>query len=270
METEDVAGKGQRFHDDCYDFLGDGIFSTDGKMWSDSRHLIRPQFIKDRVSDLKGFERHTQHMVSLVPRDGSTVDIADLFFRLTLDAATDFLLGNNVDSLGHSNTAFAAAFGQLQQYINNITRAGPLKIFISNREYRKSLKVLNSFVDPFVEQALRLRPEELKGKGEDDYNFLHALAEFTRNPKMLRDQLVAVLLAGRDTTAGTLSWAVYELAKRPECVQRLRQEILDTVGPTGTPTYADLKSMKYLNHIINEALRLYPAGEHLPAVAIVL
>lgn len=40
---------------------------------------------------------------------------------------------------------------------------------------------------------------------------------------------------------------------------RLRQEVLDTVGPTAAPTYADLKGMKYLQHVMDETMRLYPA-----------
>ncbi|KAF8250772.1 cytochrome P450 [Wilcoxina mikolae CBS 423.85] len=253
-------GKGEVFHEQWKPFLGDSIFTTDGKEWQGSRQLIRPQFVKDRVSDLHIFERHTQHMLRLIPRDGSTIDIADLFFRLTLDSATDFLLGESVNSLGTTGESeFAKAFGQIQEHVNDITRAGPLAVFIPDREFKKNLAVLNSFVEPFVEKTLRMRPEELKGRNETDYNFLHALAGFTRDPKVLRDQLVAVLLAGRDTTAGTLSWALFELAKRPDCVQRLRNEILDTVGPDAAPTYADLKGMKYLQHVMDETLRLYPA-----------
>lgn len=70
---------------------------------------------------------------------------------------------------------------------------------------------------------------------------------------------MSVLIAGRDTTACTLSWALYELARHPEVVVKLRNELLDTVGPTRTPTYADLKNMSYLKAIVNETLRLYPA-----------
>lgn len=56
---------------------------------------------------------------------------------------------------------------------------------------------MNRFVNQFVDQVLRMSPEELESKGSQNYNFLHALAGFTRDPKVLRDQLVAVLLAGR-------------------------------------------------------------------------
>jgi cytochrome P450 len=70
---------------------------------------------------------------------------------------------------------------------------------------------------------------------------------------------MAVLIAGRDTTAATLSWTIYELSNYPAVVKRLRNEILSTVGARRTPTYEDLKAMTYLTHTINETLRLYPA-----------
>ena len=65
---------------------------------------------------------------------------------------------------------------------------------------------------------------------------------------MLRDQIVAVLLAGRDTTACTLSWLFYELSRHPEVTKKLRQEVQDVVGLEGhpMPTYENLKKMRYL------------------------
>jgi cytochrome P450 len=122
------------------------------------------------------------------------------------------------------------------------------------------MKVINNFVNQYIERTLRLSPDELASKSKSDagYTFLHALAGYTRDRQVLRDQLIAVLLAGRDTTACTLSWTVYELARHPEALEKLRAEILSVVGPTRAPTYEDLKSMKYLQNVMNETLRLYP------------
>lgn len=75
----------------------------------------------------------------------------------------------------------------------------------------------------------------------------------------MADPQETVLLAGRDTTAGTLSFTFQELSTHPEVVTKLRREILDRVGPTRRPTYDDLKSMPYLQHTMNETLRLYPS-----------
>lgn len=67
------------------------------------------------------------------------------------------------------------------------------------------------------------------------------------------------MLAGRDTTAGTLSFLFKELSAHPDAYRKLRQEILDKVGLHGAPTYDDLKALPYLQHCISETLRLYPA-----------
>lgn len=54
------------------------------------------------------------------------------------------------------------------------------------------------------------------------------------------------MLAGRDTTASTLSWTFFELARHPETLKKLRDEIVATVGLERAPTYGNLKGMKYL------------------------
>ena len=70
---------------------------------------------------------------------------------------------------------------------------------------------------------------------------------------------MAVLIAGRDTTAATLSWTIYELARCPAVWARLRRAVLSAVGPRAAPTYEDLKALPLLTHTLNETLRLWPA-----------
>ena len=122
------------------------------------------------------------------------------------------------------------------------------------------MDIINNFVTTYIEQALALSQKELEEKTsrDDGYTFLHAIAAYTRDRNILRDQIVSVLLAGRDTTACTLTWTIYHLSMDPRITAKLRQEIVDTVGLDRKPTYEDLKSMKYLQHILNETLRLYP------------
>jgi cytochrome P450 len=92
-------GKGQSFHSLWHPFLGDSIFTTDKSQWHNSRGLIRPMFVKDRVSDLATFEKWVTKLVTKLPTSGQTVDIMDLLYRMTLDVTTDFLLGASVNSL---------------------------------------------------------------------------------------------------------------------------------------------------------------------------
>ncbi|KFX86186.1 hypothetical protein O988_09724, partial [Pseudogymnoascus sp. VKM F-3808] len=267
-------GKGKPFHNDWKAFLGDSIFTTDGDAWHASRQLIRPQFIKDRVSDLHTFEKHTQVLMNAIANggvqgmpgvatdnigQGRVVDVSDLFFRYTLDSATDFLLGSSVDSLRTPIQEFAEAFGEVQRVQSIIARAGLLNWAVPRGSFNRSLKIMNTFIDQYIDRTLAFTDAELESKAKSsDYNFLHALGGFTRDRKMLRDQLTAVLLAGRDTTASTLSWTFYELARHPAVFQKLRREIINAVGETDAPTYDDLKGLKYLQHTMNEVLRLYP------------
>lgn len=120
---------------------------------------------------------------------------------------------------------------------------------------------MNSFIEPFIQETLKSSPQELeeKHKSTSRVSFLDALGKFTRDRAVMRDQIVAVLLAGRDTTAGTLSLLFKELSANPDVYAKIRKEILDKVGPTRAPAYEDLKNMLYLQHAINETLRLYPA-----------
>lgn len=108
-------GKGQLFHDLWSPFLGDSIFTTDGKQWSNSRSLIRPMFIKDRISDLEIFERKTQTMMDLFGPSGSEINIMDLFYRMTLDVTTEFLLGRGINSLENPRAKFVEAFKEVQR-----------------------------------------------------------------------------------------------------------------------------------------------------------
>ena len=250
-------GKGNQFHQDWKPFLGDSIFTTDGQQWHDSRQLIRPQFVKNRVADLEIFEKHVGRLMTKIAGHGEQVDIANLFYRFTLDSATDYLLGKSVDSLENPQVEFATAFAEVQKVQDLITRSGGFNFFIPKGTWWAGLKVINAFVEPFIDHVLRIDVSELKEKTNP--SFLDALAATgTRDRTAIRDQVIAVLLAGRDTTAAGLSFTFKELSAHPEIVRKLRKEILEKVGPSRPPTYEDLKSMPYLQHAMNETLRLYP------------
>ncbi|KAF7187225.1 Cytochrome P450 52A3-B [Pseudocercospora fuligena] len=94
----DSFGKGPKFYSDWHEFLGEGIFNTDGQQWSDGRALVRAQFAKDRISDIDIFERHTLQLIPLLI-GGETIDIKPLMFGFTLYMATDFLLGKSTGSI---------------------------------------------------------------------------------------------------------------------------------------------------------------------------
>jgi cytochrome P450 len=124
-------GKGEPFHKEWKEFLGDSIFVTDGELWSRSRQLIRPMFVRERIVDTEIFEKHVQKLIPLLGATGlpsssssRVVDVGSLFYRYTLDAATDYLLGQGTDSLDNPETGFAEAFRYVQQRQAELFRFG--------------------------------------------------------------------------------------------------------------------------------------------------
>jgi hypothetical protein len=89
--------------------------------------LIRPQFVKDRLSDIDIFEQHVQILIKNIDR-GQKFDTLDMMFRYTLDAATHFLLGESVESLVNPQTNFADAFGNAQRVQALIAKVGCVQV----------------------------------------------------------------------------------------------------------------------------------------------
>ncbi|GME22029.1 Cytochrome p450 family protein [Neofusicoccum parvum] len=267
--------------------LGHGIFASDGKQWEHSRALLRPQFAREQISDLKLEEEHVQNMFKALPvnADGWTdiTDIQVLFFRLTIDSATEFLFGESVDSQlnalpNHAakedvpperdERLFAFAFDKAQWHLARAGRFGARYWVAHTADFRKQCRDVHAFVDYFVQLALRkeAREKELEkgtGRRKEKYVFLDELAAQTRDPVALRDQLLNILLAGRDTTASLLSWLFRLLAQHPATFAKLRRVVLDEFGDYAACdpadiTFARLKGCSFLQHTLNETLRLFP------------
>ena len=247
---------------------------------------MRPQFSREQVSDLDLEERHVQNMMRAiqVQTDGwtSPIDLQPLFFRLTLDSATEFLFGESVDSqiteLANSSdqissdgsqgkeNEFASAFDVAQKYLASRARLGEKYWLNNTKDFKLNCKATHDFVDYFVKLALNkeLKEKELeKGNigSKDRYVFLDALVAETRDPIELRSQLLNILLAGRDTTASLLGWLFFALARQPHLYTKLRTAVLDDFGTYSSPTeisFSKLKNCQYLQFCMNEALRLYP------------
>jgi hypothetical protein len=71
--------------------------------------------------------------------------------------------------------------------------------------HKRGITAINNFINPFVEQALKTSSAEKVTGPHDTYAFLNTLVEFTDDREMLPDQIAAVLIARRDTTAANLS-----------------------------------------------------------------
>ncbi|KAL3470886.1 cytochrome P450 [Aspergillus californicus] len=249
--------------------LGHGIFTSDGEDWSRSRHMIRPNFVKDQVAHLDIFEELMEDLFALIPTDGSTIDLQELFFGYTIDSATEFLFGHNVRSLKKRRSGvideepdFSEAFNYSLENIVTNSRFGPLMFLNRDRKAVEANRICHEMVEQFVDKAMRVREKQDEEKatgGADEgrrYLFLNGLAQQTGDRKRIRDELMNVLLAGRDTTASLLSNMFFMLAKHPEFWAKLQEEVATLGG--AAPTYEQLRNLKYVKYCLNEALRLFP------------
>jgi cytochrome P450 len=244
--------------------LGHGIFNADGERWANSRRLLRPNFARDQVGDLEAFERHFKLMLKHVPKDGSTVDLQELFFRLTIDSATEFLFNHSTNSLrtmgqdedDNEDVIFAKAFNVAQTDVVERLRYDFLYKFTNQKKGKEAIDICKEYVDRWVDGAVRWRAEQDAEKAtggqkeEERYVFIHELAKQTNDKAQIRDELMNVLLAGRDTTASLLSNMFFEIAKRPDIWQKLREEVAMLNGRL--PTYEELKNFRYLKWCLNE------------------
>ncbi|KAL8748377.1 MAG: hypothetical protein Q9184_007352 [Pyrenodesmia sp. 2 TL-2023] len=168
-----------------WDLLGNGIFNVDGQAWHDSRALLRPLFAKTKISQFETFERHTQQLISLIGGQGQPIDISDLFYKLTLDTATDFLFGRSVQSLTHAESSFAKAFNEALRVQRLKVITGPLKWLIPRKSFKEALQVIDSFIEPFIQDTLRLTSQEHLDQDVDneDSTLLQSLAAVTKDRK---------------------------------------------------------------------------------------
>jgi cytochrome P450 len=248
--------------------LGHGIFTSDGEDWARSRHMIRPNFVKEQVAHLEIFEELMDDLFALIPTDGSTVDLQELFFGFTIDSATEFLCGHNVHSLKKRRSGviddepdFAEAFNYSLDNISKNGRFGPLMFLNRDPKAVESHRICHESMDQFVDKAIRMRERYDEEKIVDEaaerrYMFLYGLAQQTGDRRRIRDEVLNILLAGRDTTASLLSNMFFLLAKHPSTWVKLQEEVATLEGRA--PTYEQLRNMKYLKYCLNETLRLFP------------
>jgi cytochrome P450 len=262
--------------------LGHGIFSADGERWERARAILRPQFSRNQVSDLDLEERHVQNMLQAFPaKDGGWSEVTDLqplFLRLTMDSASEFLFGQSTNTQlsaqsaeasakNAEDTAFVESFEACQRRIMMAMLLNEFYSLIETKSFMDKCRLCHRYIDKFVHTALS-RHEKGGGSGDEvpqgqkeKYIFADSLARETNDPIEMRDQLLSILIAGRDTTASLLSFLFLVLAQHPAVFSKLRTTILEDFGTFQSPkniSFAGLKACSYLQWCLNETLRLYP------------
>ncbi|VVB03466.1 unnamed protein product [Arabis nemorensis] len=281
----DNYSKGENARENLGDLLGHGIFAADGERWKKQRKLASFEFSARVLRDFSCsvFRRNASKLVGYVNEfalSGNSFDAQDMLMRFTLDSI--FKVGFGVelrclDGFSKEGEAFMKAFdeGNVATSSRYIDPLWKLKRFL-NIGSESRLKKSVTTIDKFVYRLITTKRKEL-AKEKDTAVREDILSRFlvesekdpeNMNDKYLRDIILSFMIAGKDTTAASLSWFLYMLCKNPLVQEKIVQEIRDvtsshekTVDVDGfvqSITEEALDQMQYLHATLSETLRLYP------------
>lgn len=134
------------------------------------------------------------------------VDLQPFFFRFTLANTTALIFGQSVDGHVDADQNFAKDFDSASVISLLQMRLQGLHWLYSPSRYKAACRGIKEFANVFIEQALQ--EKNRTGANSDRYALVQDLYDELKDPVLVRDQLVNVLLAGRDTTACVLSWTL--------------------------------------------------------------
>jgi cytochrome P450 len=269
--------KGRDFLRNFQDVLGaHGIFVADGEVWKKQRKMASHIF---SVGNFKTYVQETIQndvgtLISLM-QDSATkntsINICDVFFRFTMSSFSQMAfsadlecLPGDVEGLKIQNE-FANAFDYAQLVVDNrFTDILPMFLELFNSQgakMRKSIKTLKSYCYQIIDLRLAaIKSGENKGAvdSKQGKDLLELFIEMGLSREELLPVVLNFLIAGRDTTAQSLSWAFYRFWQHPEVVTKIREELNDKIGDRRL-TYDDMRSLPYLHACFYEAVRLNPA-----------
>lgn len=126
-------------------------------------------------------------------------------------------------------------------------------------DFQNHCKLVQTFVEYFVTKKLEALDEKKVDQDSETNRFvlLNELAKETKDPLTLRNEVLNVLHAARDTTAALQSWIFYLLARRPDVFAKLRREVLANFPGhrSDEMTFTKLWGSSYMLQVINETIR---------------
>ncbi|WP_395293537.1 cytochrome P450 [Kitasatospora hibisci] len=270
--------KENNFYEELRTSVGNGLLTSQDGDYQRQRRLVQPLFTRRRVDGYAaaiGLEaRALAERWRAVP-DG-VVDVADEMSRFALRTVARILFGADVEE---AVAVVHRSFPVLGDYVMErgfapvrVPRGWPTP---SNRRGARAQRDLYRVCDRIIaERAARAARTgvgagsgpEAGSTGEDASDDLLGLLARARgedgerlDPAELRDQVLIFLLAGHETTATSLAFALHLLAEHPEQRRSAREEA-EKVLSGREPTAADLEAMPCVTRVVKEAMRLYPAA----------
>ena len=131
----------------------------------------------------------------------------------------------------------------------------PLNLILPNRKIAAARKVMIDWIREYAEQA---RVEGKSGSRERNYVFIDALLASGADEEYVIGQLLGIIFAGRDATAIAMTALLWFLARNPDVVAKIREEMAGLGDSGKNPTWTQVRGLRYLNNAVKETLRLFP------------
>ena len=266
--------------------MGKGLIPADPETWSVRRRVIVPAFHKAWLNHMVGLFGYCNHgLISSLEKvaakndapqgqTGGKVEMEEKFCSVALDIIGKSVFNYEFGSVADESPVIKAVYSALVEAEHRSMTPAPYwdlpfanELVPRLRKFNSDLKILDDVLSDLIDRAKNSRVvEDIEQLEKRDYanvkdpsllRFLVDMRGADIDNKQLRDDLMTMLIAGHETTAAVLTWALFELTKNPECMAKVRAEIDEVLGDRD-PTYDDVKNMKYLRLIVAETLRLYP------------
>ncbi|MEU4062455.1 cytochrome P450 [Streptomyces wedmorensis] len=258
--------KDNAFYQEIRESFGNGLLTSQDEDYLRQRRLVQPLFTKRRVD---GYAAAVATEVATLTdewrdRGAGTVDVLHEMTRLALRAVARILFGTDVDA---AVEIVERSFPELAAYVLSRGYA-PVKVprdwpTPANRKAATVHEALYQVCDRII--AERRASDRAPGDGDDLLTLLveaESAEDGSFDATELREQVLVFLLAGHETTATSLGFALHLLGKHPEALKRAHEEV-DRVLAGRVPDAADLDALPYVTRVLKETMRLFPAA---PAV----
>ena len=257
--------------------LGNGLVTSEGDFWRRQRKLSAPAFQASRMPGyaramVESTVRMCQAWASSAGHDQSShrqEEVRDVnadMMRLTLEIACRTLFG--ADACPDPDVVGRAMNDGLDGVAARFRHTIPLPSWLptrANLRLRRSLRSLHAVVARMIESRRKDHVDRddllamlLAARDEDGSAMTRA---------QLLDEVLTLFLAGHETTALALSFALYLLAQHPAAQATLQAELDEVLGGR-EPSYDDLPKLTYTRSVVNESMRLYPPADFLGREAV--
>jgi cytochrome P450 len=240
-------------------FLGKGLLTTHGEAWRTQRRLIQKGFDRKQLDALSSI---MQDSVAESLRDfdrqvlGGPVDIYPRMMKITFAMVARSLFGarlkdEDIDLVSHT-------ICQVQEFIVRQTLEPYLNPWFAASGQLKKHEDMRTRADAVLLEYIRKRRSEPPG-----HDLLQTLMDARysdgegMSDALILSESMQLLVAGHETSSNALSWLLYLLSSRPDCLEKVRQEF-DSVLGEAPLNHGDVPRFEFVTQVIQEALRLYP------------